>query len=660
MNFDFFKMNLQKFFLCFMLVFSFISFAQEKDILFSINDKPYYTDEFTRIYKKNIDLVKDESQKDLKKYLELFIGYKLKVNKALKIGLDKNENYLTELKSNRSQLAKNYLTDSKVTQSLIDEAYSRLQKEVRASHILIMVDENAASADTLAAYNKILEIRKKAVAGDDFGKLAQDNSQDTSAKENKGDLGYFSAFRMVYAFESGAFNTTKGQVSMPIRTRFGYHLIKVNEIRPNRGEMSAAHIMISKAAEPSKEPEAKAKIDDIYKKIQQGENFAALAQQFSDDKSSSEKGGVLNKFASGQLSSDVFENVAFTLTKENPISQPFQSQYGWHIVKFIERFPVKTAQEMQQELSAKISKDERSRKITNAVNSKLKKEYPVKTDDQVLAEAQKLLTPEYFSGTWKMPESSPVYDKIILSVGSKKVLAKKYVTFLSDQQRTAKDAKVVLKTISEKSYDKFIEEQLNIFADENLENKFPEFANVVEEYKDGLLLFDLMEKEIWDKSKKDTLGLKAFFDKNKLDYKWKNRLEVSVVSSTKKEIVEKATLMLKDGKSSTEIKNALNTNKNIEVMINEGTFEEGNAALPKNVTFKTGITDIVQDKEYYFVTKVNKILPETSKSFEDAKGKTINDYQQFLEENWVSELKKEFSIKVNENVFEKVKKQIQK
>ena len=660
MNFDFFKMNLQKFFLCFMLVFSFISFAQQKEVLFLINDKPYYTDEFTRIYKKNIDLVKDESQKDLKKYLELFIGYKLKVNKALKLGLDKNENYITELKSNRSQLAKNYLTDSKVTQSLIDEAYSRLQKEVRAAHILMMVDENAAPADTLAAYNKILEIRIKAVAGDDFGKLAQDNSQDTSAKENKGDLGYFSAFRMVYPFETGAFNTAKGQVSMPIRTRFGYHLIKVNEIRPNRGEMSAAHIMISKATEPSKEPEAKAKIDDIYKKIQQGENFAALAQQFSDDKSSSEKGGVLNKFASGQLSSDVFENVAFTLTKENPISQPFQSQYGWHIVKFIERFPVKTAQEMQQELNAKISKDERSRKITNAVNSKLKKEYPVKTDNQVLTEAQKLLTPEYISGTWKMPETNPVYDKIVLSVGAKKVSAKKYVLFLSDQQRTAKDAKVVLKTISERSYDKFVEEQLNIFADENLENKFPEFANVVEEYKDGLLLFDLMEKEIWDKSKKDTLGLKTFFDKNKSNYKWKNRLEVSVVSSTKKEIVEKAALMLKDGKSSTEIKKALNTDKNIEVMINEGTFEEGNAALPKNVTFKNGITDIVQDKEYYFVTKVNKILPETFKTFEDAKGKTINDYQQYLEENWVSELKKEFSVKVNDNVFEKVKKQIQK
>ena len=660
MNFDFFKMNVQKFLLCFMLVFCLISFAQKKDILFSINDKPYYTDEFARIYKKNIDLVKDESQKDLKKYLELFVGYKLKVNKALKLGLDKNENYLTELKSNRSQLSKNYLTDSKVTQSLIDEAYSRLQKEVRASHILIMVDENAAPADTLAAYNKILEIRKKALAGEDFGKLAQENSQDTSAKESKGDLGYFSAFRMVYPFESGAFNTPKGQISMPVRTRFGYHLIKVNEIRPNRGEMLAAHIMLSKATEPSKESEVKTKIDDIYKKIQQGESFATLAQQFSDDKSSSEKGGVLNKFASGQLSSDEFENVAFGLTKENPISKPFQSQYGWHIVKFIERFPVKSAPEMQQEVSAKISKDERSRKIINAVNSKLKKEYPVKTDDMVLAEAQKLLSAEYILGTWKTPESTPVYDKIIVSVGSKKVLAKKYVMFLSDQQRTFKDSKLPLKTIAEKSYDKFVEEQLNSFADENLENKFPEFANVVEEYKDGLLLFDLMEKEIWDKSKKDTIGLKAFFDKNKVNYKWKNRLEVSIASSTKKEIVEKAAAMLKDGKSAADIKKALNTDKNIEVMINEGTFEEGNATLPKNVTFKTGVTDIMQDKEYYFVTKVNKILPEASKTFEEAKGKTINDYQQYLEENWVSELKKEFSIKVNDDIFEKVKKEIQK
>ena len=312
-----------------------------------------------------------------------------------------------------------------------------------------------------------------------------------------------------------------------------------------------------------KEAETKSKIDDIYKKIQQGESFETLAQQFSDDKSSSEKGGVLSRFASGQLSSDEFENVAFSLNKENPMSKPFQSQYGWHIVKFIERFPVKSATEIKAELSAKISKDERSRKITNAVNSKLKKEYPTKTDEKVLAEVEKIVTIDYTAGTWIMPETSTIFEKALLTIGTKKVSAKKFLEFLNEQQKSFKDSKLNLKNIVEKNNAKFTEEQLNVFADENLENKYPDFANVVEEYKDGLLLFDLMEKEIWEKSKKDSVGLKVFFDKNSQNYKWKNRLDVAIASSTKKEIVEKAAKMLEDGKSIADIKKALNTDKNV-------------------------------------------------------------------------------------------------
>ena len=379
-------MNLKHLFLGYFFLSATMSFAQQKkEVLFTIDSKPYYTDEFSRIYNKNIDLVKDESQKDLKQYLELFIGYKLKVNKALKLGLDKNANYITELKSNRTQLAKNYLTDSKVTQELIDEAYSRLQKEVRASHILLIVDENAAPADTLLAYNKCLAIRKRAIAGEDFGKLAQENSMDTSAKENNGDLGYFSAFRMVYPFESGAFNTKKGEISNPVRSRFGYHLIKVIDLRDNRGEMNVAHIMIMKPTDPSKEAEAKSKINDIYKKIQQGENFETLAKDFSEDKSSSDKGGALNRFASGQLSSNEFEDIAFSLTKENPLSKPFQSQYGWHIVKFIERFPVKSAKEMQQAdtINKQMTTIEEALHQTKAKSGQDVLNYPIRLDDKI-------------------------------------------------------------------------------------------------------------------------------------------------------------------------------------------------------------------------------------------------------------------------------------
>ena len=237
--------------------------SKSKEVLFTIDGKPFYTDEFARVYNKNLDLVKDESQKDLDQYLELFLGYKLKVSKAYKIGLQNSEQYKNELATYRSQLAKNYTTDSKVTKELTQEAYQRTQKEVNASHILIMCDENALPADTLIAYNKIKEIRAKIVNGADFDSVAQSESQDPSAKENKGNLGYFSAFRMVYPFESAAFSTPKGAVSNITRTKFGYHLIKVNEIRDNRGEITVAHIMILNNKDNANDSKPKNTIDDI-------------------------------------------------------------------------------------------------------------------------------------------------------------------------------------------------------------------------------------------------------------------------------------------------------------------------------------------------------------------------------------------------------------
>src|SRR5690606_25235857 len=273
----------------FILVNSMISFAQqsEKQVLFTIDKEAFYTDEFVRVYNKNLELVKDNSQKDLNNYLDLFVGYKLKVEKAKKLGLQNNSKYQNELSSYRNQLSKNYLNDSKVTEELVNEAYDRMKTEVRDSHISIMVDENAEAKDTLKAYNKTVDIKNRVKAGEKFDDLATKFSEDPSAKMNKGDLGYFSVFKMVYHYESAAYNTNVGEVSKIIRTRFGYHLIKVTDKRENRGEVTVAHIMLLKPANLDVEESKKVEqnINDIYQKIQQGENFEELAKQFSDDKS---------------------------------------------------------------------------------------------------------------------------------------------------------------------------------------------------------------------------------------------------------------------------------------------------------------------------------------------------------------------------------------
>ena len=654
-------MKLKHVFLGLILGFVLVAKAQTntKEVLFTIDDKSFYTDEFIRVYNKNLDLVKDESQKDLNQYLELFIGYKLKVSKANKLELQNNTQYQTELKSYRTQLSKNYTTDSKVTKELVDEGYKRLLKEVNASHILILLDENAAPADTLVAYNKTLGIRDRIIKGEDFGKLAQEVSQDPSAKENKGNLGYFTSFKMVYAFENGAYNTSVGSISMPVRTRFGYHLIKVNDIRDNRGEVAVAHIMILKNKDGAANPDAKATIDDIYKKLQQGEKFEELAKQFSEDKSSASKGGVLNRFASGQLSSEEFETQAFSLSKENPISKPFETQFGWHIVKFIDKFPVKSYEDSKVELENKISKDDRSRLITNSLTEKLRVKYPIKKDAKLYSAVSKLVTNDFYENKWALPTETKKYSKTLFVIGTKNYTGTDFLDYVYSKQKAGSSIKPIEK-LTDILFDNYVDEQRNQYNNDNLENEFPEFSAVMDEYRDGLLLFDLMDKEIWQRSKTDTIGLKAYYETQKDKHLWKTRVDAEVYSSTDLEKMKKVLSMLKKNQTSKEIKDKFNTKDSVNIMYYQAVYEEGAEALPKGTKMELGLSEISLKGDYYYITNVVKVIPAAPKTLEECKGKLVNDYQQYLEQNWVNELKKEFTVKVNQDTFEKVKNQIKK
>lgn len=646
-------------FLGFLLAVSFFAAGQSnpKEVLFTIDNKPYYTDEFVRVYNKNLDLVKDESQKDLNQYLELFLGYKLKVTKANKVGLQNGVQYQAELKNYRTQLSKNYTTDSKVTTELVEEGYSRMKKEINASHILILADENAAPADTLAAYKKAVDIRQRIINGEDFGKLAKEFSQDPSAKDNEGNLGYFTSFRMVYPFETAAYKTAVGKISMPTRTRFGYHIIKVNAIRDNRGEVEVAHIMVLTPKEG--EDTSETKINEIYKKLQQGEKFEELAKQFSEDKSSSSKGGALNRFGSGQLSSDEFENVAFGLTKESPISKPFKSQFGWHIVKLLNTYPIQSLEDSKADLEAKVSKDERSRLITNSLTEKLRKKYKVKRDDKMYASVSKMVTNDFYDGKWTLPATIKEYDKTLVTIEATPVSGSAFLTYVETQQKAGMGAKPLSK-LTDVLYKNFVDSELNSKYDAGLENEFPDFGAIMEEYRDGLLLFDLMEKEIWQRSKIDTVGLQAFYEAQKDKQLWKTRVDVAVLSSMSEPTMKKALAMLNNKATLQQIKDKLNTKDVVNIMANQAIFEEGAEALPKGTKLEVGTSGITKQGDYYFATKIFKVMPPQPKSFEESKGRLINDYQQYLEQNWVSDLKKEFTITVNQDVFEKVKKQLKK
>jgi peptidyl-prolyl cis-trans isomerase SurA len=582
------------------------------------------------------------------------------VNKAYKLGLQNNTKYQSELNSYRNQLSKSYLNDSKVTNQLIEEAYNRSTKEVKASHILLSFDESIKGADTLAFYNKALALKKQIEKGESFESVAVANSQDPSVADNKGNLGYFSAFRMVYPFESAAYKTAVGQISNPVRTRFGYHLIKVTDVRDNKGEVTVAHIMILNPSDAKEEAKLKAKqtIDDISKKLLQGESFEALASQFSEDKSTAVKGGVLQRFGTGQLSSEAFESVAFSLEKSGDISQPFESGFGWHIVKLIEKHPVKSFADSKSELENKIKRDERSIIITNTLANKLKSKYTQEVNKTQYKNIEKTVTEAIYSQTWELPkEDISIKDDLLVIDKTKKVPTMTFASYIQSQQKNKLSTKPVTKLVSE-LFESWKGEQLIAYYTDNLEQEFPDFKNVMDEYRDGLLLFDLMEKEIWDKSKTDTIGLQNFYNLNKSKYNWKERFDVDILSSTDATVIESAQKMLRKGKSIEYIKSKLNKNDKVAIMVKSGLFEKNYDILDKIPNLTVGANNTFKDANYSFIVHVKNTKPAETKALEDCKSKVINDYQQYLESTWVDELKKEFKISINNAVFENVKQQL--
>ena len=354
-------------------------FSQNEKTLVTINKEKTTIADFKRIYEKNLDAIDSEEAKDVTNNLTLYINYKLKVEEAYLLRFDTLTSYKKEIASYKDQLAAPYLQDTTFIAELVKEMYFRTKNEVKAKHILIRTLKDATPQDTLISFNKITTIRNRIINGEDFEKVAVETSEDTSAQGNaekgvegnKGNLGYFSAFNMVAPFEDAAYKTKVGEVSMPFRSTFGYHILKVDNFRAAKGEIEAAHILISNSTKSSK-----AKINEVYKRLQNNEAFAKLANAYSDDSGSKAKGGKLNKFGTGRMVKP-FEIAAFSLENEGDFSKPFKTRFGWHIVKLLKKHPIRSFAEMKQELIAKIKRSSRMQMSETAVINKLKKQYSI-------------------------------------------------------------------------------------------------------------------------------------------------------------------------------------------------------------------------------------------------------------------------------------------
>ena len=640
-----------KFLLLFLLVVQ-LTNAQDQDaVLLTVDGETIMVSEFLRVYNKNLDLVKNESQKDLDSYLKLFTEYQLKLKEAKRLKLDEDPKYQREFLSYKKQLTKNYLSENKVTEDLVKEAYGRNSFDINASHVLVRLDESVK--DTTNVYDKISSLRKR-VLNEGFDKVKADAHDGITIFVE--DLGYFSAFKMVYDFESVAYNTPVGEVSEPFRTQFGYHVVKVNDKRPSRGTITAAHIMVGLNQKDSLlVPEER--INEIYKKLSQGESFDALAKQFSDDKSSAKNGGTLSPFKSGQLSSVKFEDEAFGLLNDGEFSEPFLTDYGWHIVKRISLKLINSYDELKPTLEARVKRDSRSKLINQAMVEELKGRYNIGSNEEAKSYFESLITDDYFSRSWRLPDSFEK-DEIIFSINQRDFTYNEFGRHMMAVQRTYANKARPASEVVEKEYESFFESSILKYREDNLEMENQEFANIVKEYRDGLLLFDLMEKEIWNKAAKDTVGLENYYERNKTKYQWQERVDFVMASSADLDIATKFFKLIKRGKSQEEIENALNNDKEQNVIFTKGVYNTNDNRLPSDFNAKKGVSGVYNHNEAFHVINVNEILPAGTKTLKEAKGMVINDYQNEIETNWVKSLYDRFSIEVNKDALNAVKQLI--
>ncbi|HPT15437.1 MAG TPA: peptidylprolyl isomerase [Bacteroidales bacterium] len=619
--------------------------------------------EFLNVYQKNN--VKGEAldTKALEEYLELYINFRLKVKEATELGLDTLRSFRDELAGYRKQLSAPYMVDDQAVESLISEAYQRKLNDIRASHILIRCSRQASPADTLAAWNRILSLRKRIMKGENFGKVAAENSDDESArtrtvqgrtvKGNNGDLGYFTAFDMVYPFETAAYNTKEGEVSMPVRTDYGYHLIKVVSKKPALGKVQIAHILLlfppkATAADSVKMADS---AQMVYELLRNGGDFAALAKKYSGDKSTADKGGVLPWFGVNRMIPQFIDAIR-DLKNPGDYSAPFISDFGWHIIKLVERKPVGSLEDEKNDLKQKVTKSDRTVVSQKSFVDKAKKEYGYSENTTALDKLSTIVDASVFAGKWTVPADADLKETIF-TIGSKSYTQADLAKYIAAHQHQGDTLHIPTYILSQ--FNLFSDEKCQAYADGQLENKYPEFRSLMNEYHDGILLFDLTDKKVWSKAIKDTTGLQNFYEQNKNNYLWDDRVDATIYTYDDPKITKTLKKYVKKGLSFDQILPKFNHDTIVSLSAERKKFLKGENAMVDSLNwvkgFYTGMTD---DKGKLLAIDIKQVVSKEPKQLSEAKGIITADYQNYLEQEWIKELRKKYPFTVNKDVLKSI------
>jgi peptidyl-prolyl cis-trans isomerase SurA len=615
--------------------------------LFTVDGQPVPASEFSYIYSKNNRDDADFSEKSLREYLDLYIKFKLKVREAYAMRLDTVTALKTELDGYRKQLAESYLTDKEITDRLVKEAYDREQKDIHVAHLMIKAGPIGTN-DTLAAYNKIEAAYKRLQAGEDWDKVVKETSEDASSKDNGGDLGFITAIMPsgFYSFETAAYTTAPGTYSAPFRSNIGYHIVKVLGDRPARGEMEVSHILLRVKPDGSDDASVKARIDDLYKSILGGAKFEEVARKSSEDKQTADRGGFIGTMVINQFEKP-FEEAAYALKADGDISMPVRTRLGWHIIRRVRLRPMLSFDAAKKKIETQISKDERIVDARKTMVNRIKKEAGYSVDQNVYSDFINQVGPDLQTYRWQVPKVTPA---TLLTLGKDTYTNIDFGNYIRNNARTRMSLPkgTENKEIVDKVFDDFVNEKALYYEEKNLVNKYPEFKSLMREYEEGILLFEATKINVWDKASKDSVGLAAFHDAHKMNYMWGERMEVATVSLDSAHLDKLPTIKSWAAKKPMSVVADKAAKKGIPLQVTNRVYQK-DEKLPEGITWTQGLKVDLPDGRGFM--SVEKLIPPTPKTLDEARGYVIADYQDELEKEWVDSLKKKYPVTVNEDVL---------
>ena len=633
--------------------------AQDEAVL-TVGEESVSLADFEHIFlKNNRDSVITEAALD--EYMELFINFKLKVQAAEALGMDTVETFQKELAGYRTQLARPYLTNNELLDELVRQAWERKQEEVRARHILVSCSAQANPADTLKAWKRANAMRTRILNGEDFEAVAlsKAGSDDPSVRDNGGDLGWFSAFQMVYPFEEAAYTTAVGDLSPIVRTRYGYHFLEVTGRRDARGEIRAAHIMIrtKEGADDATLKAAEERINSIHDLLGKGIPWEELALKMSEDASTASKAGELPWFGTGKMVEE-FENAAFGLTEDGQISAPFKTSYGWHIVKRLEYRAPATFEASKRELQKKVSRDSRSELTRASFLENLKAEYNYTSNATAIKSLKRIAAKQdsvFFPGHPLANVPSKTAATTLLTIGDESATVADFVDYLNIVK--IRNAEAGANTVIDEQLTSWSDKLLLDYEDARLEAKHDDFRLLMEEYHDGILLFELTDEKVWSKAVKDTAGLEAYHAAHVGDFMWGTRAEVDIFTCADEKAVKAARKAVKKGKDLVAFQRDYNAENGNSITLTSGRFSEGDNTWGDRV-LADAAAGTLSEKAPAFATyegggdetvlvHVGAVRSPEPKTLAEARGQVIAAYQDHLEAEWIEALRAGTTVEVN-------------